>query len=432
MGLKEKILKKTAKIGMIGLGYVGLPLAVEFGKAGFTVIGLDQDKNKLIKLSKRINYIPDVKTDELVRLLNSKKLLPTDDYSQIKSSDVIYICVPTPLDRNKQPDISYIIAVTNELTKILRKDQLIILGSTTFPGTTEEVVLPKLESTGLKVGKDFFLSFAPERVDPGNKDYTTRNTTKVVGGVTRKCTEISKLLISQIINKVLSVSSPKVAETEKLLENIFRSVNIALVNELTLLCNKMKINVWEVIEAAKTKPYGFMPFYPGPGIGGHCIPIDPYYLTWKAKEFNMQTRFIELAGEINDSMPDYVVKLTQDGLNDTGKSLNGAKVLILGAAYKKDINDVRESPSLHIIGILRSKKAKTTYNDPYISNIEVNGEKMRSQKLTKALLKSVDCVIIVTGHSVYDYDFIVKNAKLIIDTRNVTKNIPDRSKVILI
>ncbi len=432
MGLKEKILKKTAKIGMIGLGYVGLPLAVEFGKAGFTVIGLDQDRSKLLKLAKRKNYIPDVKTDELVRLLDGKKLLPTDDYSRIKSADVIYICVPTPLDKNKQPDISYIIDVTNELVKIIRKDQLIVLGSTTFPGTTEEVVLPKLESTGLKVGQDFYLSFAPERVDPGNKNYTTRNTTKVVGGVTRKCTKISRLLISQIINNVLPVSSPKVAETEKLLENIFRSVNIALVNELTLLCNKMNINVWEVIEAAKTKPYGFMPFYPGPGIGGHCIPIDPYYLTWKAKEFNMQTRFIELAGEINDSMPDYVVKLTQDGLNDIGKSLKGAKVLILGAAYKKDINDVRESPSLHIIGILQSKKAKITYNDPYISDIEVNGQKMRSQKLTKALLKSVDCVIIVTGHSAYDYDFIVKNAKLIIDTRNVTKNISDRSKVILI
>ena len=432
MALKQRILNKTAKIGMIGLGYVGLPLAVEFGKAGFTVIGLDQDKRKLEKLSKRINYIPDVKTDELVRLLKSKKLLPTGNYSNIKCADIIYICVPTPLDKNKQPDISYIIDVTNELAKIIRKDQLIILGSTTFPGTTEEVVLPKLESTGLKVGKDFHLCFAPERVDPGNKNYTTRNTTKVVGGVTKKCTEIAKLLISQIINNVLPVSSPKVAETEKLLENIFRSVNIALVNELALLCNKMNINVWEVIEAAKTKPYGFMPFYPGPGIGGHCIPIDPYYLTWKAKEFNMQTRFIELAGEINDSMPDHVVKLTQDGLNDIGKSLNGAKVLVLGAAYKKDINDVRESPALHIIRILQSKKAKVSYNDPYISELEVNRQKMRSQKLTKALLKNADCVIIVTGHSAYDYEFIVKNAKLIIDTRNVTKNVQDRSKVILI
>jgi len=430
--LQEKIQSNKAIIGVIGLGYVGLPLAVEFGKAGFTVLGIDQDNKKLKKLAKRVNYIPDVKTKELFDLLDRKRLIPGNDFAKLKEADVIYICVPTPIDKNKQPDISYIVAVTDQVIKILRKEQLIILGSTTYPGTTEDVVMPRLESTGLKVGKDIFLSFAPERVDPGNKGYTTRNTTKVFGGVTPKCAELTKLLLAKIISNVMQVSSPKVAETEKLLENIFRSVNIALVNELTILCREMGINVWEVIEAASTKPYGFMPFYPGPGIGGHCIPIDPYYLAWKAKEYDLRTRFIELAGEINDGMPHYVVKLTQDGLNKFSKSLSGSKILILGVAYKKDINDVRESPSLKIIEILQAKGAQVIVNDPYIEKIEIKGTQYRSTKVTDKILKTMDAVVIATDHSDYDYEQIVGTSRLVIDTRNATKRLKNKDNVILL
>jgi UDP-N-acetyl-D-glucosamine dehydrogenase len=430
--LKEKIDSKQAKVGVIGLGYVGLPLAVEFALAGFTVIGIDQDKSKLDKLARRINYIPDVKNDQLADLLKRKKLLPGSDFSKLKEADVIYICVPTPIDKNKQPDISYIVAVTDQVVKILRKDQLIILGSTTYPGTTEEVVMPKLEATGLKVGRDIFLSFAPERVDPGNKGYTTKNTTKVFGGVTPKCAAMTKALLSKIISHTLQVSSPKVAETEKLLENIFRSVNIALVNELAILCREMGINVWEVIEAASTKPYGFMPFTPGPGIGGHCIPVDPYYLAWKAKEYDLRTRFIELAGEINDSMPHYTVKLAQDGLNKFKKSLKDAKVLVLGVAYKKDINDVRESPSLKIIELLYSKGADVRINDPYIDGLVIGGVKYKSLALSDKLLRGMDVVIIATDHSDYDYENIVRQSKLVVDTRNATKALKKKNNVILL
>ncbi len=366
------------------------------------------------------NYVSDVSETELKKVISNKKLKAVANYGPFKKVDAICICVPTPLDKNKQPNIYYVKSVTNQLAKVIRKGQLVILESTTYPGTTEEIILPKLEASGLKVGKDFFLAFSPERIDPGNKKYKTKDITKVVGGVTAKCTELAELLYAQIIAQVFPVSSPRVAEMEKLLENVFRSVNIALVNEMAILCKKMDIDIWEVIEAAKTKPYGFMPFYPGPGLGGHCIPLDPFYLAWKAKEYEMNTRFIELAGEINDRMPDYVVRLVQDGLNQQGKSIKDANILVLGAAYKKDIKDCRESPSLKIMQELVFKEACVNYNDPYVPKVRINGSMKKSIKLNPAVIKKADCVVIATDHSTYDYSDIVKHAALIIDTRNAT------------
>jgi len=421
--LRERIKSKKAKIGVIGLGYVGLPLAVEFAKAGFEVVGLEQNLKRQEKVNRGESYVTDVSSADLQAVVKVKRLKAIADFSVLKKADAICICVPTPLDKNKQPDISYVKSVANHLSKTICRGQLIILESTTYPGTTEEIILPKLEASGLKVGRDFFLAFSPERVDPGNKKFKTKDIPKVVGGVTPRCTELAVALYSQIIAKVYPVSSPRVAEMEKLLENVFRSVNIALVNEMAVLCKKMKIDIWEVIEAAKTKPYGFMPFYPGPGLGGHCIPLDPFYLTWKAKEFNMNTRFIELAGEINDHMPEYVTQLAQDGLNREGKSLKGAKVLVLGAAYKKDIDDCRESPSLMIIEELKNKGAEVEYNDPYVEKVRINGGMMKSQPLNSSNLKKADCVVIATDHSVYDYKNIVKQSRLIVDARNATKGI---------
>lgn len=418
--LFNRIKDKKAAIGIIGMGYVGLPLAVEFVKNGFKVIGIEQNPKRKESVNNGQNYISDVSDKELKEAVAQKRLKATEDFIELKKVDVISICVPTPLDKNKQPDISHVKSVTKQLCKYIRKGQLIVLESTTYPGTTEEIILPKLEASGLKVGKDFFLAFSPERVDPGNQKFKTKDIPKVVGGVTLKCTEIAKMLYSQIMPAIFTVSSPRVAEMEKLLENIFRSVNIALVNEMAILCKKMKIDIWEVIEAAKTKPYGFMPFYPGPGLGGHCIPLDPFYLSWKAKEYDMNTRFIELAGEINDRMPEYVVHLVQDGLNREEKSLKGAKILILGAAYKKDIDDWRESPSLKIIEILGNKGAIISYNDPLIPKIKVKGKIYSSINLNSKVLKQSDCVVIATNHSIYDYKQIVSFAPLIIDTRNST------------
>ncbi|MBU0672176.1 MAG: nucleotide sugar dehydrogenase, partial [Candidatus Margulisbacteria bacterium] len=401
MDFEKKVFDRKAKIGIVGLGYVGLPLAVEFAKLDFYVIGIEQNPKRKEMINRGTNYISDVSAEELRSVVEQGRLKAADDYSLLKEVDAICICVPTPLDKNKQPDISYVKSVTQNISKILRKGQLVVLESTTYPGTTEEIVLSKLESSGLEIGKDFFLAFSPERVDPGNKNFKTKDIPKVIGGVTPRCGELAKLLYSQIISKIYLVSSPRVAEMEKLLENVFRSVNIALVNEMAILCRKMDIDVWEVIEAAKTKPYGFMPFYPGPGIGGHCIPLDPFYLSWRAKEFDLTTRFIELAGEINDRMPEYVVQLVQDGLNQNCKSLKGSNILVLGAAYKKDIDDWRESPSLKIIEILEKKGAIVNYNDPFIAEVKIAGKMHSSLALDNTILKESDCVVIATNHTQY-------------------------------
>lgn len=432
--LRAKLENKEAKIAIIGLGYVGLPLAVSFALAGFNILGIDQKTKCKNMINRGENYIADVSDQELKQVVKKKKLKAFTDFKCLAQADVICICVPTPLDKNKQPDIQFVRAVTDQIVKYLKKGQMIILESTTYPGTTEEIILPKLEATGLKVGQDFYLAFSPERVDPGNVTYKTKDIPKVVGGVTKKCGDLAQVFYSQIIAKTHLVSSPRVAEMEKLLENVFRSVNIALVNELAILCKKMDIDVWEVIDAAKSKPYGFMPFYPGPGIGGHCIPLDPFYLSWRAKEYNITTRFIELAGEINDRMPEYVVQLIQDGLNRRKKSLKEARILVLGAAYKKDIADLRESPAIKIMEILIKKGAKIKYNDPYIPEIVVAGQALSSTKLNKQVFKSSDCVLIATDHSAYNYDQVVAQASLIVDTRNATSlvNKEDQVKIIKI
>jgi len=414
--LAEKIRNKTAKIAVIGAGYVGLPLALGYARRGFFVTAIDDNVQKVEKLNDGINYItPD---EELKGLVEGKKLSATTDYSILKDSDVITICVPTPLTKHKEPDISYVVSVTEQIKKYLHKGHLVVLESTTYPGTTEEVILPRLQSTGLVVGEGFYLAFSPERVDPGNPVYNTYNTPKIIGGVTKACTELTKLLYEQIIDVVHTTASPKEAEMVKLLENIFRCVNIAMVNEMALLCKKMGIDIWEVIEKASTKPFGFMPFYPGPGLGGHCIPIDPFYLTWKAREYDFHTKFIELAGEINDSMPYHVVAMTIDAMATQKKSLNGAKVLVLGAAYKKDIDDFRESPSLKIIELLEEKGALVEYNDEFITRLNVKGRMMNSVSWKN--LKDYDCVIIATSHSYYDYQQIISESKLVIDTHNAT------------
>ncbi|MCL5774559.1 MAG: nucleotide sugar dehydrogenase [Firmicutes bacterium] len=415
--VKEKIINKTAKIAVVGLGYVGLPLAMGFAKSGFHVDGIEDNPERASKVNKGINYILNGDT-ELKELVEKGFIKSSGDYSILSESDIILICVPTPLTKHREPDISYVVSVTEHVAEFLRRGQLVVLESTTYPGTTQEVMLPRLEKGGLKVGKDFYLAFSPERVDPGNKVYTTENTPKIIGGVTPACTSLTKTLYEQVISEVHPASSPKTAEMVKLLENIFRSVNIALVNELALLSGRMGINIWEVIDLASTKPYGFMPFYPGPGLGGHCIPIDPFYLTWKAREYDFQTKFIELAGEINAHMPYHVVSLVIDALASQKKSLNGAKILVLGAAYKKDIDDGRESPSLKIIEILLDKKALISYNDDFIPSIKAGGKIYKSVNLKG--IEDYDCVVIATDHSYYDYKNIVEKAKLIVDARNAT------------
>ncbi len=421
---------KNEKIGIIGLGYVGLPLAVKFAQAGFMVIGIDNDARKLKAVLSGESYIDDVKTEDVKIIVKNKMFSVSSNYEQLSKADVICICVPTPLDKNKQPDITYIRHATEKIAKILKKGQLVILESTTYPGTTEEIMLPVFEARGLKAGKDFNLVFSPERVDPGNKKFELNDVPKVVGGVTEKCSARAAEVYGKVFEKIHIVSSPKVAETEKLLENIFRNVNIALVNELAMLCRKMDIDVWEVIEAAKTKPYGYMAFYPGPGIGGHCIPLDPFYLSWKAKEYGIRTRFIELAGEINDKMPEYTVRLLQDILNDRDISLKGAKVLVLGVAYKKDINDMRESPAVKVIEQLFAKGAAVSYSDPHVPEARIEGRKMKSVVLNRKNVSSADAVVILTDHSAFDYEKIVNDAKLVVDTRNAVKSKYNGKKVI--
>jgi len=428
MSLKEKIISKKAVIGVVGLGYVGLPLAVEYANKGFKTYGIDVDKKKIDSLKKRINYILDIPKEDFDKAISSGNFSATDNYSIVKDLDVIFICVPTPFTKNKEPDISYIVDASKNIAKYFKKDKIVILKSTTFPNTTEGYVQPILESTGLKAGKDFYLAFSPERIDPGNKVFTTANTPVVVGGVTKKCTELSALITSQAIAKVHTVSSPKVAEMEKLLENIFRSVNIALVNELARLCDRMGgINMWEVVEAASTKPFGFMPFYPGPGIGGHCILIDPYYLSWQAREFDFQTKFIELAAETNENMPFYVRNLILRELSKMPKTLKDAKILFLGAAFKKNVDDTRHSPAIRVMELMIAEGAKNVYyTDPYVKEITVNNKTYKSKPLTEKLLKESHIVVITTDHECFDYDLVVKHSKCIIDTRNALKNIKNK------
>ncbi|MEI7474151.1 MAG: nucleotide sugar dehydrogenase [bacterium] len=436
-GLKEELIEKfenrTAKIGIVGLGYVGLPLAVCKAKVGYNVIGFDKNADRVNQVNSGDNYITDVDDNEFKQLVTDQKIFATTDFSLIKDMDAIIICVPTPLTINRDPDISYIKSATTHIAQYMKKGQLISLESTTYPGTTEDVMLPILSESGLEVGQDFFLVFSPERVDPGNARYTTHNTNKVLGGITSECTEVGKSLYEQSIVKIVTVSSPSAAEMVKVFENTFRAVNIALVNELALLSDKMNINVWEVLEAAGTKPFGIMSFFPGPGVGGHCIPIDPFYLTWKAREYNFHTRFIELAGEINALMPTFVKEKVNRALNKQKKSINGSNILILGVAYKKDIDDWRESPAENVIKILMEDGANIIYNDPYVPQYKVNGTIFESEELTCELWEKVDCAVIITDHTNYDFEQIVKNAPVIVDTRNATKKVKDNTdKIILL
>ena len=432
MEFSKKLETKDVRFGVVGLGYVGLPLAVEFANENFKVTGIDIDESKVNKLKNGKNYISDVNDDELKRAVKNGYIKATTDFSVIKDLDFISICVPTPLNKLKDPDMSFIQNSMTEITKYLHKDLIIVLESTTYPGTTKEFLLPILEKTGLKVGKDIYLAFSPERVDPGNKIYKTKNTPKVLGGITSKCTEYSKKVYDQVFDKVVPVSSAETAEMTKLLENTFRMINIGLVNEMVMVCDKLGVDVWEVIDAAATKPFGFMKFYPGPGLGGHCIPIDPHYLSWKMKSLNYKIRFIDLAAEINTAMPEYVIQNVSNGLNHHKKSINGSSVLLIGMAYKKNIEDLRESPSIDIYNLLVEKGAKVNYHDPYCPIVKVDGNsELKSKKLTEKLLQNSDVVVITTDHSNIDYQFIVDNAKLVVDTRNVTKKLKHTKNEVL-
>ncbi|MCK5534546.1 nucleotide sugar dehydrogenase [bacterium] len=423
MRLKEKKVRKYDKIAIIGLGYVGLPLAVEFAQCDLSVIGIDKDLVKVNQINKGKSYIKDVEDNALKKVVNRQKLRATDDFSSLKKVNIIIICVPTPLRKTKDPDISYVISATKEISKYLQKGQLIVLESTTYPGTTREVIVPLLEERGYKVGRDFYLAFSPERVDPGNKKYAIKNTPKVIGGIDKKSTHLACLLYGKIVEKVIPVSSPEVAEMVKLLENTFRSVNIGLVNEIALVCNRLNLDVWEIIDAAASKPFGFMPFYPGPGLGGHCIPIDPHYLSWKLKSLNFYAHFIELAGEINNKMPGFVVEKVFKALNERKKCIKNANIVFLGIAYKKDVSDVRESPALDIMQLLENLGARIKYIDPYVPQVKVKSKKKVASKMNYALLRNADAVIITTAHTCFDYEKILKTVKLIIDTRGVTRKI---------
>jgi len=423
MLLEEKIKDRTARVGVIGLGYVGLPLAMEFANAGFSVTGIDIQPSKVSQLNRGESYVQDVPTDTVRKWVSSGKFRATSDFSVISTLDTINIAVPTPLRKTKDPDMSYIVSACQATAKYLGPGKLVILESTTYPGTTDELVLPMLEAPGWKVGEDFFLCFSPERVDPGNPQYQTANIPKVVGGITPACTKLGALFYAQALEKVVPVSSTSVAEMVKLLENTFRMINIGLVNEMALMCDRMGINVWEVIDAAATKPFGFMPFYPGPGLGGHCIPIDPFYLSWKTKQAGIEARFIELAGHINGQMPHFVVDKIQNALNDHSKPLKGSHVHVLGAAYKRNIDDVRESPALDIILLLERRGSRVTYSDPFVSTIQLDDHQLTAQDPI-AMAEEADCVVVVTDHSGVDYATIANRARLIVDTRNALKNYP--------
>ena len=438
MSIKEDLIKKLkskeARVGILGLGYVGLPLAVVFAEAGFKVTGIDPDSRKIDSLKKGLSYIPDVKTEVVDAFVKSGHFTATTDFSVLKDMDAVSICVPTPLRQTGDPDMSFIISATEELSKYIHKGVVVVLQSTTYPGTTRELLLPKLGTEhGLKVGEDWFLAFSPERVDPGREDFTTKNTPKVMGGITEACGEVATVWYEGAIDAVHRVSSAEAAEMAKLLENTFRMINIGLVNELAIMCERLGVDVWEVIDAAATKPFGFMKFTPGPGLGGHCIPIDPLYLSWKMKSFNYNARFIELASEINTNMPRYVVSRVMEALNDRGKPVRGSKILVLGAAYKPDVDDVRESPALDVIGLLQKKGALVEYHDPYIPHIhhEYDGWHMDSISDVMKAVAEADAVVIVTNHKVYDYEAIVASAKFVFDSRNATRTVAkDIEKVV--
>jgi UDP-N-acetyl-D-glucosamine dehydrogenase len=425
--LLENIRTHSARIGIIGLGYVGLPLVLRFGDEGFPVIGFDVDTSKVTKLNQGQSYIRHISADRIHPLVSKKQFEATTDFKRLSEVDCIIICVPTPLTAKKDPDLQYIENTADAITKTLRKGQIISLESTTYPGTTDEILLEKFRPSGLVVGQDYFLVFSPEREDPGNPKFSTRTIPKVVGGTTADCLEVGEALYSQVIDKIVTVSSTRAAELVKLLENIYRSVNIALVNELKLLAEKMDIDIWEVIAAASTKPFGFTAFQPGPGLGGHCIPIDPFYLSWKAKEYDFSTRFIHLAGEINSSMPHYIVERVGATLNDLAKSIKGARILILGVAYKKDVDDVRESPALEIMELLQERGAVLCYSDPYIPRLHKmrahDFSDMTSAALTEETLRSQDLVLITTDHTSIDYQWLVENSPVVVDTRNATKGV---------
>ena len=432
MSTKEKLIKKLkdkeARIGILGLGYVGLPLAVVFAEAGFHVTGIDPDSRKIDSLAKGISYIPDVKTAAVEKLVKSGHLTATTDFSVLKDIDAVSICVPTPLRKTGDPDMSFIMSATEELAKYMHKGMVVVLESTTYPGTTREMLLPTLGTEhDLTIGEDWFLAFSPERVDPGREDWTTINTPKVMGGITEACGEVATVWYEGAIETVHHVSTAEAAEMAKLLENTFRMINIGLVNELAIMCERLGVDVWEVIDAAASKPFGFMKFTPGPGLGGHCIPIDPLYLSWKMKSFNYNARFIELASEINTNMPRYVVSRVLEAMNDRGKILNGSKVLVLGVAYKPDIDDARESPAMDVIGLLQNKGANVKYHDPYIPHIhhETDGWQMDSVKDMLKSVKEADAVVIITNHKEYDYDLVVDSAKFVFDTRNATRKVID-------
>jgi UDP-N-acetyl-D-glucosamine dehydrogenase len=433
--LLSQLESRKAKIGIIGLGYVGLPLVLRFGEERFKIIGFDVDPQKVSKLNAGQSYIRHIEGSRLQGLVSAKAFEATTDFSRLGEADCVIICVPTPLTEKKDPDLQYIEKSADALAKTLRKGQLISLESTTYPGTTEEILLEKFKATGLEVGKDYFLVFSPEREDPGNAKFSTRTIPKIVGGTTPDCLEVGRALYASVIDRVVTVSSTKAAELVKLLENIYRCVNIALVNELKVLTQRMDIDIWEVISAASTKPFGFTPFYPGPGLGGHCIPIDPFYLSWKAKEYDFSTRFIQLAGEVNSAIPHYVVERVSNALNDKGKAVRGSKILMLGVAYKKDVDDVRESPALEIMELLEDKGAVLTYSDPYIPRLHKmrkhDFSHMSSATLTEDLLKKHDAVLITTDHTGIDYQWLVTHATVVVDTRNATREVQSgREKIV--
>jgi UDP-N-acetyl-D-glucosamine dehydrogenase len=429
MNLKNKIENREAQIGVIGLGYVGLPLAMEFVRAGFHVTGIDVDQEKIKKLNRGENYILDIKDESVKNAVEMNQLSATSDFSVIQNLDAISICVPTPLNKQKNPDISFINQVMENMKDFIHNDMLIVLESTSYPGTTRELILPEMESKEFRAGHDFYLCFSPERVDPGNEKYKTANTPKILGGVTPKCGEMGKFLYETIVEQVVRVSSPETAEMVKLLENTFRAINIGLANEVAIMCEKLGIDVWEVIDAAATKPFGFMKFTPGPGLGGHCIPIDPHYLSWKLKTLDYNARFIELAGEINTSMPFHMVDLVREGLNRKRKAISGSQILVIGVAYKKNVNDVRESPALDVMKLLENDGAELSFYDPYVSFVRLNGNRMMGMEtLTKETLNNSDAIVILTDHDQIDFQFVVENSNLIIDSRNVIKK--DHSHVI--
>lgn len=423
--LLEKISTRSLRVAVIGLGYVGLPLAARFAEVGYQVTGIDVDEQKVDQANHGKSYIPDIASSRLQALVDTKRLSFTTDYAVLAESDAVSICVPTPLRKTRDPDISYIVSATQEIRKYLHPGQIIVLESTTYPGTTDEVLLPELESTGLRVGIDFFLAFSPERVDPGNPDFGVGNTPKIVGGITPACTALAQAFYGQAIERVIPVSTARAAEMVKLLENTFRAVNIGLVNEIAIMCAKLHINVWEVIDAAATKPFGFMRFLPGPGLGGHCIPIDPHYLSWKLKVLNYTARFIELASEINSHMPHYVVEKISEALNEQRRSLNGSTILVLGVAYKRDVSDVRESPALDIIQQLMARKAEVLYNDEYVPSLAAQDQTLYSQPVSDEVLGAADCVVVVTDHSYYDVPWILRGARCLVDTRNITRGYDD-------